>query len=96
MTPDILDYILSLLVVRDHVSTTEGLRFLRAQIDEIDNSLMGLLSKRFRICREIGTFKKEHNMTISKLVDIVKSSKSVVHKQVFAVWMPTLLLKSLS
>ena len=64
VTPDILDYILSLLVVRDHASTTEGLRFLRAQIDEIDNSLMGLLSKRFRICREIGTFKKEHNMTI--------------------------------
>ena len=64
VTPDILDYILSLLVVRDHASTTEGLRFLRAQIDEIDNSLMGLLAKRFRICREIGTFKKEHNMTI--------------------------------
>ena len=64
VTPDILDYILSLLVVRNHASTTEGLRFLRAQIDEIDNSLMGLLSKRFRICREIGTFKKEHNMTI--------------------------------
>ena len=34
VTPDILDYILSLLVVRDHASTTEGLRFLRAQIDE--------------------------------------------------------------
>ena len=64
VTPDILDYILSLLVVRDHASTTEGLRFLRAQIDEIDNSLMGLLAKRFRICREIGAFKKEHNMTI--------------------------------
>jgi putative 3-deoxy-7-phosphoheptulonate synthase len=64
VTPDILDYILSLLVVRDHTSTTEGLRLLRAQIDEVDNSLMGLLSKRFRICREIGTFKKEHNMTV--------------------------------
>ena len=25
---------------------------------------MGLLAKRFRICREIGAFKKEHNMTI--------------------------------
>ena len=28
VTPDILDYILSLLVVRDHTSTTEGLRFV--------------------------------------------------------------------
>ena len=64
VTPDILDYILSLLIVRDVHSTTEDLRLLRSQIDEIDNSLMGLLAKRFRICREIGTFKKEHNMTV--------------------------------
>ena len=64
VTPDILDYILSLLIVRDVHSTTEDLRLLRSQIDEVDNSLMGLLAKRFRICREIGTFKKEHNMTV--------------------------------
>ncbi|MBF1393743.1 MAG: bifunctional 3-deoxy-7-phosphoheptulonate synthase/chorismate mutase type II [Prevotella histicola] len=64
VTPDILDYILSLLIVRSESSTTEGIRMLRAQIDEIDNTLMDLLAKRFRICREIGTFKKEHNMTV--------------------------------
>ena len=63
-TPDILDYILSLLVIRDDTFTTEDIRSLRAQIDELDNSLMELLAKRFRLCREIGTFKKEHNMTI--------------------------------
>ena len=63
-TPDILDYILSLLIVRSESSTTEGIRMLRAQIDEIDNTLMDLLAKRFRVCREIGTFKKEHNMTV--------------------------------
>jgi len=61
VTPDILDYILSLLIVRSESSTTEGIRMLRAQIDEIDNTLMDLLAKRFRVCREIGTFKKEHN-----------------------------------
>lgn len=64
VTPDILDYVLSLLIVRSESSTTEGLRMLRAQIDEIDNTLMDLLAKRFRVCREIGTFKKEHNMTV--------------------------------
>ena len=64
VTPDILDYILSLLVIRDDTFTTEDIRSLRAQIDELDNSLMELLAKRFRLCREIGTFKKEHKMTI--------------------------------
>lgn len=64
VTPDILDYILSLLVVRNEHTTTEGLRMLRGQIDELDNNLMELLARRFRVCREIGTFKKEHNMTV--------------------------------
>ena len=64
VTPDILDYILSLLVVRDEHYSTEGLHQLRGQIDECDNQLMDLLAKRMRVCREIGTYKKEHNMTI--------------------------------
>lgn len=64
VTPDILDYILSLLVVRDEHYSTEGLHQLRGQIDEFDNQLMDLLAKRMRVCREIGTYKKEHNMTI--------------------------------
>ena len=64
ISPDILDYILSLLVVRNEHTTTEGLRILRSQIDELDNNLMELLARRLRICREIGTFKKEHNMTV--------------------------------
>ena len=64
VTPDVLDYILSLLVVRDEHYSTEGLHQLRGQIDECDNQLMDLLAKRMRVCREIGTYKKEHNMTI--------------------------------
>lgn len=64
VTPDILDYILSLLVVRDGHSSMEGIRQLRSQIDELDDNLMDLLAKRFRVCREIGTYKKEHNMTV--------------------------------
>ena len=64
VSPEILDYILSLLVVRDEHTTTEGIRMLRSQIDELDNQLMELLAKRMRVCREIGTYKKEHNMTV--------------------------------
>ena len=64
VTPDILDYILSLLVIRNEKVTTEGIHELRQQIDELDNMLMDLLSKRMRVCREIGQYKKEHNMTV--------------------------------
>ena len=64
VTPDVLDYILSLLVIRDETTTTEGIRELRKQIDELDNDLMNLLAKRMRVCREIGQYKKEHNMTV--------------------------------
>ena len=64
VTPDVLDYILSLLVIRDEHVTTEGITQLRKQIDELDNQLMDLLAKRMRVCREIGQYKKEHNMTV--------------------------------
>ncbi|MBR3473049.1 MAG: bifunctional 3-deoxy-7-phosphoheptulonate synthase/chorismate mutase type II [Prevotella sp.] len=64
VTPDVLDYILSLLIIRDEKMTTEGITQLRHQIDELDNELMNLLAKRMRVCREIGQYKKEHNMTV--------------------------------
>ena len=67
VTPDVLDYILSLLVIRDETVTTEGIVQLRKQIDEIDNQLMEMLSKRMRVCREIGHYKKEHNMTVLQI-----------------------------
>ncbi len=68
VTPDVLDYILGLIVVRDGSVTTEGIYELRKQIDELDNQLMELLSKRMRVCREIGQYKKEHNMTVLQTV----------------------------
>ncbi len=64
ITPDVLYYILSLLAVRSETVTTESINQLRGQIDEIDDQLMNLLSKRMRVCREIGQYKKEHNMTV--------------------------------
>lgn len=62
--PDVLDFILDRLVIRDSVELTESLTALRKQIDELDNQLMDLLTKRMRVSREIATYKKEHNMAV--------------------------------
>ena len=64
VTPDILSYILNLLVIRDETLTTENITELRKQIDSIDNDLIELLAKRMRVSREIGQYKKEHKMTV--------------------------------
>ncbi len=64
VTPEVLNYILSLLVIRNGEVTTEGINELRKNIDEIDNTLMELLAKRMKVCREIGEYKKEHSMTV--------------------------------
>lgn len=64
ITPEVLDYVLNLLVIRDVQQTTENLSELRRQIDQIDEQMLELLAKRMRISREIGVYKKEHNMPI--------------------------------
>ena len=64
VTPDVLDFILNTLVIRDAVQTTENLSILRRQIDELDNNLLELLAHRMRVSKEIGQYKKEHNMPI--------------------------------
>ncbi len=64
VTPDVLSYIVNLLVIRDSNQTTESLTELRKQIDRIDDDLLSILNKRMRISREIGQYKKEHNMQV--------------------------------
>lgn len=64
VTPDVLDYILSMLIIRDAVDLTTSLATLRKQIDEIDNDLIDLLARRMGISREIGLYKKEHGLTV--------------------------------
>ena len=59
-----LDFILDRLVIRDNVELTESLASLRKQIDEMDDNLMDLLTKRMRVSREIAQYKKEHNMAV--------------------------------
>lgn len=62
--PDVLDFILDRLVVRENVEMTESLSALRKQIDTLDNDLMDLLTRRMRVSREIATYKKEHDMAV--------------------------------
>ena len=62
--PEVLDFILDRLVIRDSVEATESISQLRKQIDELDNQLMDLLTKRMRVSREIAEYKKLHNMTV--------------------------------
>ncbi|MCF0198864.1 MAG: bifunctional 3-deoxy-7-phosphoheptulonate synthase/chorismate mutase type II [Bacteroidaceae bacterium] len=62
--PDVLDFILDRLVVRDNAEMTESLASLRKQIDEMDDHVMDILTKRMRVSREIATYKREHNMGV--------------------------------
>lgn len=62
--PSELKEVISNLVIRDTVNTTEDLSDLRDQIDDLDNELLQLLAKRMRVSREIGQYKLEHDMPI--------------------------------
>jgi chorismate mutase len=68
LTPDVLSYILNMLIIRETKQTTENLTELRRQIDEIDNDLLSVLARRMRVSREIGQYKKEHNMPVLQTV----------------------------
>ena len=64
VTPDVLGLICDKLVIREVTALTENLESLRKQIDECDNALLDLLARRMRISREIGAYKRDHNMAI--------------------------------
>lgn len=64
VTPDALAYITRNLVIRDQTITTESLTELRSQIDKLDDELLELLTRRMRVSRDIGQYKKEHNMPV--------------------------------
>ncbi|MEG0806860.1 MAG: bifunctional 3-deoxy-7-phosphoheptulonate synthase/chorismate mutase type II [Alistipes sp.] len=64
LTPEALWAIIELLVVRDKGQTTEDINILRRQIDQIDEQFLALLGRRMQISRQIGTYKKEHNISI--------------------------------
>lgn len=64
VTPDSLNLIINTLVLRQTKQSTENLALLRQRIDECDNELLEVLSRRMAVAREIGQYKKEHNMQV--------------------------------
>lgn len=70
-TPVQLNDLVSKLIIRaTHSSNheiTDKLAELRKIIDELDDELMNVLKKRIQIIEQIGTYKKEHNITIFQL-----------------------------
>lgn len=80
VTPDVLNYILNTLVIRDTHHATESLATLRQQIDTLDNELLDILSKRMNVSREIGRYKRRHSMPVvqsGRFNDIIKSRVSL-------------------
>lgn len=64
VTPEVLNFILNTLVIRDESHSTENLSLLRHEIDNLDNDLLEVLGKRMQVSRDIGRYKKEHRMPI--------------------------------
>lgn len=64
ITPETLGNILRKLVVRNESPLNENLLIYRKQIDECDDELIRVLSKRMSVVQEIGRMKKEHGVTI--------------------------------
>lgn len=67
ITPEILNYILATIEVRDTTQSTENLAILRREIDRIDNEIIDLMSRRMQVSRDIGQYKKEHRMPIVQI-----------------------------
>lgn len=68
VTPTDLSEILSKLVIRDvdseNIQYKENIDELRTRIDEIDNELLDILTRRMGVVNEIGKYKKQNNITI--------------------------------
>ncbi|HLG35956.1 MAG TPA: chorismate mutase, partial [Bacteroidia bacterium] len=68
LTPAEVGELLSSLVLRkitvDDVVFNSLLEKLRHKIDLIDSDILNMMAKRMSVAREIGEYKKEHNMTI--------------------------------
>lgn len=67
VTPEVLNFILNTLVIRDTNQSTENLALLRQEIDRIDNELLDVLGRRMMVSREIGRYKKEHRMPVVQI-----------------------------
>lgn len=76
ITPDKLHGILSSLVMRSGAPIDDELSMLRQQIDDCDHELLAVLARRMSVSREIGCFKKAHNLRVvqpARYQDVMKA-----------------------
>lgn len=71
ITPGVLNNLLNKIIWRKsnlNIEEQNQLQKLRLQIDQLDDELLQILSKRMKIADEIGLYKKENNITILQAV----------------------------
>lgn len=71
VTPEVLNELLQKLIWRTNIIDAKGqnqLQKLRSQIDQLDDELLQILSKRMKIADVIGEYKKQNNITIFQAV----------------------------
>ena len=76
VTPDELKGILDRLVVRSGAPIEDELGLLRQQIDDCDHELLAVLARRMSVSREIGRFKKAHNLRVvqpARYQDVIRA-----------------------
>lgn len=64
ITPETFAEIISKLVIKKQELASENISVLRKQIDDIDFQIVNLLAQRMDVCRKIGQFKKDNDLTI--------------------------------
>ena len=64
ITPQDLGEMLECLVIRSSTPIEDELALLRQQIDDCDLELLAVLARRMSVSREIGRYKKEHNLRV--------------------------------
>jgi chorismate mutase len=68
ITPEAYGTLIDNLIIRNHhpqnSETNTHLDRLRREIDIVDDEIMNILASRMKLAREIGLYKRDHNMTI--------------------------------
>ena len=64
ITPSMLGEMLGRLVIRSGLLVEDELSLLRQQIDDCDHELLAVLTRRMSVSREIGRYKRAHNLRV--------------------------------
>lgn len=71
ITPDVFIELINNLTIRNpetkELNVSQSLETLRSKIDHIDNDLIQLIASRMKAAQQIGSYKKDNNITILQL-----------------------------